>query len=138
MWHQPSWRPRFKMVGSGTCAACGEKLTGKLRWFCRAPAWCRTAYMANHDWGMARAIALRRSSPTGRVSDARCVRDACRHTSLEVNHITPLEGPGYAMGCVHHQDNLEVLCGPHHRMETARQRGHKGAAPQPGQLELPL
>lgn len=41
---------------------------------------------------------------------------------LEVNHVNPRRGKGYAAGCHNHQDNLETLCRACHADETARQR----------------
>jgi hypothetical protein len=118
----PDWKP-----GRGVrCAACGRQLTGKLTWFCRSPAWCRTVYLANHDWTMAKGIALRRSGD-GYKRMARCIRSNCEHPVLEVNHITPRNGGGYQLGCHHHQDNLEVLCHDHHREVTAEQRSARAA-----------
>lgn len=80
--------------------------------------------MANHDWGVARGTALRRSSRDGRT--ARCIRPGCDAPArdMEVNHITPRAGRGYALGCHHHQDGLEVLCHRHHvEVTTAQRRG---------------
>lgn len=122
-----NWKPR-RLYGSatggpeaGSCAACGRALTGRLTWFCRAPAWCRVAYLANHDWTMAKGIALRRSGD-GYKRTARCIRPDCEMPFLEVNHIVPRKGQGYQMGCHHHQDNLEVLCHDHHVEVTREQR----------------
>ena len=42
--------------------------------------------------------------------------------ALEVNHIEPRRGGGYAHGCHHHQVNLETLCHRCHARVTARQR----------------
>src|SRR3972149_5780343 len=130
----PAWRPR---VG-GTCASCGKPLKGRLKWFCRAPAWCRFVYLANHDWGLARTIALRRS-------DWSCIRDGTHKGRLEVNHIEPRNGRGYELGCHHHQDGLEVLCQQHHLDVTRQQRGWKPkveASAPPGidlrQIPLPI
>jgi 5-methylcytosine-specific restriction endonuclease McrA len=41
---------------------------------------------------------------------------------LEVNHLHPRRGRGYAIGCHHHLDLLETLCRVCHVEETARQR----------------
>jgi 5-methylcytosine-specific restriction endonuclease McrA len=40
---------------------------------------------------------------------------------LEVNHIDPREGRGYAASCAHHLENLETLCRRCHAAVTARQ-----------------
>ena len=42
--------------------------------------------------------------------------------ALEVNHIEPRRGGGYAHGCHHHQANLETLCHRCHARVTARQQ----------------
>ena len=41
--------------------------------------------------------------------------------SVQVNHIIPAMGLHGALDCVHHQDNLEVLCERCHRGVTAAQ-----------------
>jgi hypothetical protein len=41
---------------------------------------------------------------------------------LEVNHIEPRRGKGYAWGCHHHPEKLETLCRTCHVDETTRQR----------------
>ena len=152
----PNWKPQIR----GTCGACGRQLDGRLTWFCRSvkwfgatTEWCRTLYMANHRWADAREVALWRASTsmaeTGRPPYVRsrpvvsCVRDGCGETSWpEVNHVLPLNGSGYAMGCQHHQDDLEVLCHPHHVDETCRQRGFQRkrltSRTESGQLPLVL
>lgn len=42
--------------------------------------------------------------------------------SVQVNHIVPALGHHAALSCLHHQENLEVLCTPCHRAVTASQR----------------
>jgi 5-methylcytosine-specific restriction endonuclease McrA len=42
--------------------------------------------------------------------------------SVQVNHIIPALGLHAALSCLHHQENLEVLCTPCHRAVTASQR----------------
>jgi 5-methylcytosine-specific restriction endonuclease McrA len=42
--------------------------------------------------------------------------------SVQVNHIVPALGNHAALSCLHHQDNLEVLCTPCHLRVTAEQR----------------
>lgn len=42
-------------------------------------------------------------------------------SSVQVNHIAPALGLHGALDCIHHQENLEVLCEPCHRKVTAEQ-----------------
>lgn len=57
---------------------------------------------------------------------------------LEVNHIEPRRGEGYAAGCHHHLDNLETLCHPCHvEVTTAQRYGFsRSAREMPTQLSL--
>lgn len=105
------WNPAER-PGGGTCGACGAALV-TTRWFCRAPAGCRTLYMENHLWGDARSAAMRRD-------EMKCRK--CPAWADEVNHIAPRRGRGYRRGCHHHLDNLESLCHRCHVIVTAEQR----------------
>jgi hypothetical protein len=40
---------------------------------------------------------------------------------VQVNHIVPALGLHASLDCIHHQENLEVLCVPCHRQVTAAQ-----------------
>lgn len=115
----PTWKPRRSSKQPGTCGACGRPLEGRALWFCRArpkdPESCRLRYLRNHDWGFARAEALRRAG-------GKCGADPAHHGALEVNHIAPRRGRGYRLGCWHHQENLQVLCHECHLKVTAEQR----------------
>ncbi len=44
---------------------------------------------------------------------------------MEVNHIEPLNGRGYHIGCVHHLDNLQTLCHGCHGKVTLQQRSER-------------
>ena len=123
----PAWKPRQSSQEPGTCGACGKPLEGRALWFCRSPRGeaffnqggnsCRARYMANHGWGEARRAAIKR--------DGGCVR--CGSSDrLEVNHIVPRNGQGYAIGCWNHLDNLETLCHAHHLEVTKMQRWPDG------------
>ena len=115
----PDWQPRRSAHQLGVCGACGKPLEGRALWFCRGkpgdPESCRRRYLRNHDWGDARAEALRRTG-------GRCSRDATHQGGMEVNHIAPRRGAGYGIGCWNHQDNLEPLCHGCHQDVTADQR----------------
>jgi ferredoxin len=49
-------------------------------------------------------------------------------SALEVNHIEPRRGGGYAHGCHHHQTNLETLCHRCHARVTAHQQHERRLA----------
>lgn len=59
---------------------------------------------------------------------ARLLGELAAITSLEVNHIEPRRGAGYAHGCHHHQANLETLCHRCHARVTARQQAERRLA----------
>ena len=121
-------------VGCGTCGTCGAVLTGRSRWFC-AGGPCAKNWRRNHQWGVAKAAALKRDG-------YRCVRLGCgagphsnsNQRGVEVNHIAPLASVAHAQGlttsaalrsrtgCWNHLENLETLCITHHREATAEQR----------------
>ncbi|MBI3743353.1 MAG: HNH endonuclease [Chloroflexi bacterium] len=46
---------------------------------------------------------------------------------MEVNHIKPLKGRGYRIGCAHHLDNLQTLCHRCHVDVTKQQRASRTA-----------
>jgi len=107
----------------GRCDWCGSDLprlkSGHInptrRWCMTA---CSNAYWSNHMWSMASAAARKRDGQ-------KCVRCGSTH-ALEVNHIVPRRGGGYANGCHHHQDGLETLCRECHvRVTTAQLREWK-------------
>lgn len=116
-----TWQP-----GSGTCATCGAPLTGRSRWFCkgsrsrgRSGGHCGRTWRQNHQWSEAKRAARKRAGGRCEHVDPRYGR--CLQTrELEVDHIEPRRGGGYATGCWHHQDGLQVLCSAHHREKTRR------------------
>jgi len=71
-------------------------------------------WKVNHLWASARSHALL-------LAKYRCVECGVKGP-LEVNHIRPLRGEGYGPSCRHHQDNLTVLCVPHHLEVTLEQK----------------
>jgi hypothetical protein len=101
---------------AGRCGWCNQTIDGRRR-----TAWCsdrcRRAFTRNHVWTIARAGARRRAKYT-------CTRPGCGagRDDLEVNHIDPRNGGGYADSCAHHADNLEALCHLHHVEVTNAQR----------------
>ncbi|MCU1676500.1 MAG: hypothetical protein JWM93_1258 [Frankiales bacterium] len=106
----------------GLCGWCNNPISPGPR-----TAWCadkcRRAFQRNHVWTIARANARRRAKYT-------CSRPGCDagRPHLEINHIDPRNGGGYADGCAHHADNLEALCREHHVAVTNEQRAARLAA----------
>lgn len=84
----------------GCCTVCGHTLTGRRTRYCSKQ--CSDWWYANHWWGTAREVALRRD---GRL----CVR--CGASATDVDHIRERKGtPKHRPTCLHHQDNLRSLC----------------------------
>jgi hypothetical protein len=75
----------------------------------------------NHVWANARKAVLERDGD-------RCAWPKCYRSGGEVNHITPRYGVKLTtVGCLHHLDGLESLCGPHHKRVTKwEQRMRRG------------
>jgi hypothetical protein len=97
----------------GECPWCGRPLpAGRRRW-CSDP--CRADFIDNHFWSHARERARTRDRDT-------CQQCGKRRAKLEVHHIDPRCGQGYAAGCHHHLDLLETLCHRCHVGVTNAQR----------------
>mgnify|MGYP003950296153 CR=1 FL=1 len=97
----------------GVCPWCGRALPARRRRWCSDP--CRADFVANHFWGLARERALARD-------EHRCTTCGVRRRKLEVHHVDPRRGQGYAAGCHHHLDLLETLCHACHVEVTNVQR----------------
>lgn len=113
------------------CRWCNKQLQGRQR------AWCSKAHMRafrlNHYYTKARAECVRRySKPCGcvgvrkHVVCARCGRCSGKIAvygyKMECNHISPRNGDKSSISCLHHQDNLEMLCWECHQVCSAEQR----------------
>jgi hypothetical protein len=107
---------------AGRCQECNISIAHltKRRTWCSDK--CSRLWEKNHIWNRARSSAKRKTK-------WQCSRPGCRahKKTLEVNHIHPLVGAGYGPSCSHHAENLEVLCKPHHQIETNRQRDERKA-----------
>jgi 5-methylcytosine-specific restriction endonuclease McrA len=101
------------------CPWCGRTLpAGRRRWCSDR---CRADFVDNHFWGHARARALSRDRSC-------CQHCGTRNGTMEVHHVEPRRGRGYAAGCHHHLDMLETLCRPCHvAMTNAQRRQHAQA-----------
>lgn len=129
----PKWWPKCGMLvlrlGHCTLASCAKPLTGRQTKWCSRR--CTEMFLENHQWTPAQKAALKRDRYTcqrcghcpGKRPDSlgRMIWRRRRH-GMEVNHIAPLNGRGYHGGCVHHQNNLQVLCHDCHVDVTKRQR----------------
>lgn len=95
------------------CDYCATPLSGRRTRWCSAEH-CRLWYVS-HDWNMARKAARRRDR-------YKCVKCGSKE-KIEVNHIKPLWGQKRAeLSCLHHPDNLQVLCHACHVEVTNQQR----------------
>lgn len=106
--------------GDGRCAWDGARLPpGRRRWCSEA---CAQRWRENHVWSAARPAALERAAGCELCHDPE---------DLEVHHDPPVGERGYGHGCQHHQENLHVLCVPHHReADMARRHAARGEAVQ--------
>lgn len=118
-------------TGPGTCW-CGGPLPARRSRFCTDS--CGAEFYANHRWAQARQAALERAG-------YRCERcGAVPLEGLQVHHrieVDPAEGYG-RLSCIHHQDNLEVLCPAEHREEHAFRHEVDRLVRTTRQLVLPL
>jgi 5-methylcytosine-specific restriction endonuclease McrA len=97
----------------GDCPWCGRPLPARRRRWCSDR--CRADFVGNHFWGPARERALARDGRS-------CTHCGARQSQMQVHHVDPRRGAGYAAGCHHHHDLLETLCQPCHVVETNAQR----------------
>lgn len=86
---------------------------------------CRHEYAIHHHWDAARAEALERSGLL-------CGRCDLPTLEPEVHHVVSVPPGDYGPSCLHHQENLIVLCPSHHAAEHGWVRH-----PIPVQLALP-
>ena len=135
----PAWWPSCGMlaVHPGHCslASCDKPLTGRQTRWCSQK--CAYVFLNQHQWSRAQRLALRRDKYTCQACGFTAAKRADRigrmiwrrrHHGMEVNHIHPLNGRGYQIGCVHHLDNLQTLCHKCHLEVTARQRTERVSA----------
>lgn len=111
----------------GRCDGCGKPLVGRQQRWCGDG--CDDIYWENHRWTRAREAAKARNVARyeGRFpSHWRCCRCGCHTRYPEVNHLRQALGAHDQESCLHHQENLEVLCHDCHLVETARQRSRYG------------
>lgn len=104
----------------GVCDWCAARLEGGQRRWCHRE--CATAFWDQHIWTRARICVLVRDG-------GRCV--VCGDDDrVEVDHIVPRKGRGYARGCSHHHDNLQTLCHAHHVEKTTADQARPGTVTQ--------
>lgn len=130
----------FPPTPSGCCDGCGKKLFGRrTRWCSKG---CADLWWVNHDWSQARERALKRdgyrckkcgATNAPPVEEVKAIdpkdfkaQDSLAHRyRLEVNHIVPLVGSGYAKSCAHHLGGLEILCHRCHLEVTKSQAAER-------------
>ncbi len=108
------------------CTGCGVPIgKGRFRWC--SPA-CMDMWSLNHRYAQARHEALRCAEVFAIDGSHRWrVGYACRFCDavtmdVEVDHIIAANGSHGQDSCLHHQENLRVLCRPCHRQRTREQR----------------
>ena len=101
------------------CRWCGKALTGRRTAWCSKK--CQREHKANHHYPTARRK-VREAAAVYRCA-------ACGFTyplgQIEVDHIEPADGRHSQWDCIHHINNLQVLCKVCHRDKTNYQRGLK-------------
>lgn len=140
--------PQMNQSGKG-CLRCGIAIPPGRRKWCSPE--CMNWWHGNHRYLVARGLALQRAEvfafprcrdDHGRYKTRRLHQHslgyACSRCGgiyparqsrarrggvpcVQVNHIVPAMGLHAAIDCVHHQDNLEVLCVPCHQAVTLSQ-----------------
>lgn len=101
-------------TSEGVCGWCDKPLTGKRTRWCSTK--CSRLFVANHRWTQAKALKKR--------DTAQWQCEVCGEftANIEVNHIVPCKGQHGVWGCHHHQDNLQLVCPPCHKVITNEQR----------------
>lgn len=112
------------------CRRCNRQLTGRSRKYCTKR--CVRLWAQNHWYRKARVACRQRfrvkcGCPNVRshIACAKC--GTCEGQLkemalwLECNHIKPKNGDDAVYSCVHHQENLEMLCLPCHKGVTKQQ-----------------
>lgn len=116
------------LSGRRGCDGCGKPLSKRAHRWCVGN--CADLYWQNHRYTLARQACLARSVARFKRLSARrlvpthwrCAKCGAHTKHPEVNHIQPALGRHSAESCIHHQENLEVLCHDCHVGETRRQR----------------
>lgn len=116
------------------CRWCNETLGPRRRvWHDGS---CMKMFREQHRYTQARRWCLRKAKgkclclrPKGSHRHAVCAHCGTCETvlleqglKLECNHIKPRLGDKSSFSCLHHHDNLEMLCSPCHLAETNLQR----------------
>lgn len=104
---------------ASVCDWCATALTGKQKRWCSRN--CQWEWKRNHLYTQSKRRLL--------ATNAWYECDHCgwwfQGTDIEVNHKVQAFGRHNKADCVHHQDNLEILCKPCHRKVTNEQRKAK-------------
>lgn len=126
--------------GGEGCGRCGQPLPRKRRKWCSDA--CADWWHSNHRYMIARVAALSRAAI---FAIPRCRDDhgyykrprlhshplgyACvgcggvfKKSRVQVNHVSPALGRHRELHCIHHLDNLEVLCRGCHLLVSRLQR----------------
>lgn len=109
------------------CRNCGVTVPQGYRFYCGQA--CRDDWYANHRLPQAKEAVMRRIGHPAACElcgDMEPVDTASGYGEshcFEVDHIIPMSGADRSqMSCLHHQDNLRLLCVACHRTVTAQQR----------------
>lgn len=100
------------------CRWCSAPLTGRQQRWCSQL--CSGKAGAQHWWSAA--------SRKARHERKECARCGPTNEPLEAHHIERANGRHGQLSCVHHAENIEVLCRPCHLAE------HHG--PHPDQMQV--
>lgn len=98
----------------GKCQVCDNVIVeGRRTVYCSKK--CSLWWERNHVWRKARVNARRK----GKYACSVCGETKAT-TKIEVDHRQPINGVNYNIpSCIHHEDNLQVLCKKHHNEKSS-------------------
>lgn len=113
------------------CRRCDRQLTGRSKKYCTKR--CARIWAQNHFYRKARVESRRRARSTCSCPNVRShikcsICGICEGKALklghkmECDHITPRNGDQSSYLCLHHQDNLRMLCWLCHQGVSRQQR----------------